>query len=55
MDCKWCGKKCTDDYFILDLKRIQDSEMYVPSLLPSIILCYDCYEKLRARVSELDI
>lgn len=53
MNCKWCGAECTEDYFVLDIKRIKDAELFIPSLLPSIVLCFDCYEKLRKTASGL--
>lgn len=44
MYCPLCGNDMTDDYFIMDLKRIKDG---VPSYALPIFLCLDCYEALR--------
>lgn len=55
MECKWCGKPCTEDYFVLDIKRIMEGELFIPSLPPSIVLCLGCYEKLREVTMELNL
>ena len=54
-ECEWCGKDCSDDFFFIDLKRFKDGSMYIPSLLPTVILCLDCYEKLRETADRLDL
>jgi len=54
-ECKWCGEDCSDDFFLLDLKRIKDRTVYIPSLLPTVILCLDCYEKLRESAAGLNL
>lgn len=56
MNCKWCGKDCTEHYYILDIKRIMDGELYISTVVPNpIILCDDCYDKLYLTTEGIEI
>lgn len=52
--CQWCGNQCNNDFIILDIKSIKDGDLYIPSLGSPIVLCWDCYEKLRESINNLN-
>lgn len=56
MECKWCGRTCTEEYYILDIKRVKDGELYISTVVSNpIILCDDCYDKLYLASKEIEI
>lgn len=44
MKCCNCGKRCTQDYFIVDVCRIKKSGLTIPPTTSKFVFCKKCYE-----------
>lgn len=45
MKCMFCGEDCSQDYFVLDISRIQNGQLLIPEF-SKYILCLKDYTDL---------
>lgn len=51
MKCSCCHKETSDDYFVIDYKRVIDGDLM---LCPSTVICPECYKILRENFKRLE-
>lgn len=55
MRCAKCGRDCTDEYYILDIKCIKDGQLYLADENRGVtVLCDDCYLSLLHGIGKAD-